>query len=456
VHALTVFDDGSGPALYVGGSFSIAGGVSANSITRWNGSVWSALGSGINGSVVTLTVFDDGSGAALYAAADVGFPVKWNGSSWLPLTGAFDDFWVQALAGFDDGSGPALYAGGAFVPQGSYDAYHILRRNGSNWISVGGWSTDASWYPGVKALRIFDDGTGPALYAGGYFDHAGIGVAANFIARWNGSVWSPLSSEVNGAVTAFAVFDDPAGSVLYAGGSFTSAGGVSANLIAMWNGLTWSPLGDGLSGPSITYPQVAALAVVDDPSSQGPDVYAGGLFTTAGGRHSSNIAEWRACAITGVTFCFGDSVLAPCPCTPGLSGRGCDNSAATGGAQLVASGSTRPDRVVLHATGELPTALSIFFQASTSVSPAVFSGAGLRCIGGAFERLYAKQAVGGSSSAPSADDPGIRERSATLGDPIAAGSSRYYQTYYRDSDPNYCPPPFGDSWNLTNGLRIIW
>jgi hypothetical protein len=46
--------------------------------------------------------------------------------------------------------------------------------------------------------------------------------------------------------------------------------------------------------------------------------------------------------------------------------------------------------------------------------------------------------------------------SATLGDPIAAGSSRYYQTYYRDPDPNYCPPPFGDSWNLTNGLRIIW
>src|SRR5262245_23643042 len=38
VLAVTVFDDGSGPALYVGGYFTTAGGLSANSIAKWDGS----------------------------------------------------------------------------------------------------------------------------------------------------------------------------------------------------------------------------------------------------------------------------------------------------------------------------------------------------------------------------------------------------------------------------------
>ena len=42
VYALAV----SGTNLYAGGSFSTAGGVPANFIAKWDGSTWSALGSG--------------------------------------------------------------------------------------------------------------------------------------------------------------------------------------------------------------------------------------------------------------------------------------------------------------------------------------------------------------------------------------------------------------------------
>jgi len=71
VRALTVFDDGSGagPALYAGGDFTTAGGGTAFRIAKWDGEAWSALGSGMSqGFVHALTVFDDGSGAgpALY------------------------------------------------------------------------------------------------------------------------------------------------------------------------------------------------------------------------------------------------------------------------------------------------------------------------------------------------------------------------------------------------------
>src|SRR5262245_27936933 len=45
VNALAVFDDGGGPALYAGGSFTTAAGsVAASNIAKWDGRAWSALG----------------------------------------------------------------------------------------------------------------------------------------------------------------------------------------------------------------------------------------------------------------------------------------------------------------------------------------------------------------------------------------------------------------------------
>jgi len=67
VFALTVFGMGPGPNLIVGGGFLEAGGAPANRIAKWNGSQWSALGSGIDFRVSALTAFDDGTGPVLYA-----------------------------------------------------------------------------------------------------------------------------------------------------------------------------------------------------------------------------------------------------------------------------------------------------------------------------------------------------------------------------------------------------
>ena len=49
VYAIAV--DGSGN-VYVGGDFTVIGTVTANYIAKWNGSAWSALGSGMNDAVV--------------------------------------------------------------------------------------------------------------------------------------------------------------------------------------------------------------------------------------------------------------------------------------------------------------------------------------------------------------------------------------------------------------------
>ncbi len=56
VGAVAVYDDGTGPALYVGGSFSVVGNVVASNIAKWDGTQWQPLGSGTNDEVRTLTV----------------------------------------------------------------------------------------------------------------------------------------------------------------------------------------------------------------------------------------------------------------------------------------------------------------------------------------------------------------------------------------------------------------
>ena len=71
VQAAGVYDDGDGPVLYVGGSFTHAGGFPANSIARWDGTSWSPVGNGQSGTVLALTEYDDGSGPALYAGGSL-------------------------------------------------------------------------------------------------------------------------------------------------------------------------------------------------------------------------------------------------------------------------------------------------------------------------------------------------------------------------------------------------
>ena len=61
VQALTVLPNGD---LVAGGQFPIAGGIAADRIARWNGSTWSALGSGMNNTVLALTMLPNGDLAA--------------------------------------------------------------------------------------------------------------------------------------------------------------------------------------------------------------------------------------------------------------------------------------------------------------------------------------------------------------------------------------------------------
>ena len=149
---------------------------------------------------------------------------------------------VFALATMDDGTGPALYAGGRFTHAGGIPAAHIARWDGTSWTTLGsGVSSIYVTGPKIEALRAFNDGSGSALYAAGFFSIAG-SLPVNNIARWDGSTWSPLGSGLTnfGFVYVLEVFDDGSGPALYAAGNFSTAGGAPANNIARWNGSSWS------------------------------------------------------------------------------------------------------------------------------------------------------------------------------------------------------------------------
>lgn len=262
----------SGADLYVGGTFSGAGGTSANRIARWDGNTWSALGSGMDARVLALVV----SGTNLYAGGTftnaggtiVNGIARWNGSDWSALNfGMNSGGEVHSLAV----SGPYLYAGGRFHTAGGIASTNVAKWNGNTWSALGDGTDDK-----VVALAVF----GTDLYAAGWFDHAG-GVMANSIAKWNGMTWSAVGSGVDGGndgswgITLLAL-----GTNLYFGGNFTVAGGITANYIAKWDGNVWSALGSGMNN------WVVALA------SDGTNLYAAGPFTTAGGTPASGIAKW--------------------------------------------------------------------------------------------------------------------------------------------------------------------
>jgi hypothetical protein len=156
-------------------------------------------------------------------------------------------------------------------------------------------------------------------------------------------------------------------------------------------------------------------------------------------------------------FCFGDaSATAACPCgNQGMAGHGCDNSVATGGAELVATGSPTPDSIVLTSSGQLPTSSSFLLQGTQETNPLVF-GDGLRCIGGTIRRLVSTRAHAGTVVYPGPGDPSISARSAALGDPIPSGAVRLYQVMYRDPQSSFCPNPPGNNWNVSGAMRIVW
>lgn len=302
VVASVVWDDGDGPALYVGGQFLTAGKQVVNSVAKWSGSEWLPLtgsfGTGVvdpsgdAGLVRALTVHDGNlvvaGGFQLAGGVTAQGMARWDGSEWSAFVSStgIGPGAVNAMVSFQG----SLHVAGEFVVIGETTFNRIARWSEatSSWMPLTGsqgtgvalagsftCANSSVSYAGVHALSVYED----RLIVGGCFQFAG-GEAISSIAAWDGQEWAGLGTGIAGVnplvVHSLAIHDGE----LMAGGRFGSAGGIPAANIASWDGDAWSGVGTGVSGAVLTL------------LSSGSSLYAGGLFSTAGEVSANRVARW--------------------------------------------------------------------------------------------------------------------------------------------------------------------
>lgn len=303
---IAVYDVGSGPELVLGGSFDPGfADYNFEHLARWDGSDWAPFGdgTGLTGSVNAVLSHDDGSGPALFIGGNFGNPADVNGHGFLRWKdGVLDDMGgvlgqpLLGFAEFDDGSGKALYACGKLRAPGVNPFWDVARWDGSAWTEVG----NAGGGDTVRTLHVHDDGSGKALYAAGSFSSMN-GVTTANIARWDGNSWTAVGPGPGGPVLALESFDDGGGNQLYVGGAFTLGGGAMGDYIVRWDGSTWSGLGGGpLVGPDH---MVRALEVFNGFGDI--HLYVGGTFDSVMGLPGSeglarfDASGWSEMPLTG-------------------------------------------------------------------------------------------------------------------------------------------------------------
>lgn len=224
---------------------------------------------------------------------------------------------------------PGSLSNGEFVMNLGPDGSPLFRRasekDRASRASLGmcndGWDDRFAGSSGANDYirSVVSDGAGN-IYVAGDFTMIG-GVAANRVAKWDGSSWSPLGSGMNDDVIVL----EMSGTDLYAAGYFTAAdGNTNARRIARWNGSGWQPLGTGLQG-NVVYDMtvsgsnvyVSGFALLFDlghmvvkwdgaawsrvggrfntmpwtMASSGADVYVGGNFTDINGAPITRLAK---------------------------------------------------------------------------------------------------------------------------------------------------------------------
>jgi hypothetical protein len=312
VYCSTVFDDGSGPALYIGGGFPSIGGIRAAGVAKWDGSHWSQVGSGLYaltggysaGRIYSLAVYN----GRLYACGNfrrigssttdlnkrVAFLAAFNGVDWEQVGGGIPDStntfpnqldggdfsWAQAnsLGVVDTGSGPKLYVTGNFL---------YIRGNSGNLMYAGGI---ASW----DGTTLAPLGASPGFVGSAVIGHDEDGPGGNpprlFLAttdnvyRFDGISWSPLVGgiPINGYMTSLASYNGYLYTNPWGGSTYPPA---DSGLVR-WDGTGWSQVTGGGIDPGILINSLLTADIGNGPqlfvSANSPSASLGYVFSFDG------------------------------------------------------------------------------------------------------------------------------------------------------------------------------
>jgi hypothetical protein len=214
--------------LVIGGFFTQVNGQPANRVARWNGSAWSAFGSGFTGTNDVIYALAVHAGQLVAGGSLTPNNVSgWNASAgaWQPLGGTFNGT-VQSLAS----DGITLYEAGTFYDAGTfnYDGANA-RWDGTQWLAVG-----------TAFNNFFNEPCGVTIWNGGAVFNRPMN--GGFLAFWDGSGLSALGDSL-GSANPYIFGIRQMGTwcnKLVVSGSFQLQGKTPVNGIVIYDGHSWS------------------------------------------------------------------------------------------------------------------------------------------------------------------------------------------------------------------------
>jgi hypothetical protein len=322
VTALSAFDDGTGVALWAAGYFHTPDTQADYQIARWDGSSWSAfpvvfdvytysfvedIGYSNGSLIVAGSIFCQDTNTrqaaarwngtawestglelgALYGSPDLhehngtlylatGFQVvdqsthlviptlvfAWTGSGWAPLGSIAPGYNSHvSLASYQ---GELYVAGGVSIP-GQDGHYGVLRWDGTAWSGTG-FPPPLGQYATVLSIGVYNDGSGPRLYATSY---NGVPFTGWFLRSWNGGAWTDEADVHDGGVSYLASVPSGSARVLYAAG-LTRLDGMPVNQMVRLVDGEWKAMGLGVYGG-----YASSFASLDLQDGRGKNLYVG-------------------------------------------------------------------------------------------------------------------------------------------------------------------------------------
>ncbi len=277
--------------VYIGGGFDYAFGVKTSYFAKWNQQTgWDSIPGQFYGSSFPISSMAFDANNNLYVGG--GFNgvgtlaknsiVKWNGTKWDSVPGAFSIGYGQLAKIYTAGN--LLYVIGSFTKVGGVSVNGIARWNGTNWSPLGTGLVYTNSNNSASNTGITVDSKG-AVYAATYSNPA-FNAETISIIKWNGAQWDTVAKGLTGNLgTIHARVSDIAvnGDTIYVVGVFTTAGNKTTNCIAKWNGTSWDSLGIG-TNIALTNVEVDSLG----------RVYAAGNWAPANGNSGwGGISRWN-------------------------------------------------------------------------------------------------------------------------------------------------------------------